>query len=1010
MTAPTLNEATKSRLFRSVEDHRSITIIVGPTGSGKSTLIPATLLGSFQRILCTQPRRLAVVAVATRVANNLETKLGGNMVGYHVGQHNVSSSNTRLLFGTAGILLEQLRANGKAVLEEYNCIVIDECHERSVESDLCLSLLRELMESNKTIAFHLILMSATFDAPAYRKYFENVPGVEAVDTVTLETAESFTKFYQNVETHYLEESVALVPTAKHKKLLKDMKRDPDEDLRGESGDGRSLSQPLLDLIGDLIHHLDKEEAKASPFLVFAPTYRHLELIYEHLRRMDSCGTDLAVLHSSIDIEDCLRSMRATRSRNRRVLLASAIAESSITIPGVTVVIDTCRSLCVSWNGQSHDARTVWSSRSICDQRQGRTGRTCKGKVFRLVPQRFFFADMAQFETPQLSLSDCRNEAIGVMASTFANSDRFSVSLLNKAMDPPPDHVIQQAVNYLKSISACRETGGQRTKLVATEFGRLLANLPYQLHDSRVFLQAAAHGHLHEMLLLRTIMSTTPSPVTNFFGDENKSQIALRTFCREYIPRGLVPASFAHMSAYLFWDVYWNQARRTASYLRFCDKTMDVTQSPSNVSELSDPLALRLFSELGKENDEDANRRLDCGVWQWTEATDRVHIDWCHENGINPTSVRAIAETIDVTMKILFVGQFEPQWLRCASIRARWLAPETDWKGVNKNLPDSQMLSRVYGMNYEKNLMTCVQQFSSPGVIPINLDLMTDLIGQKSSSHQVCVHFLQGNCKFGSQCRKSHSVSAKRPVCKFFLSGSCTKGSKCPYSHGSPGGDIGATASSLDPMSAKIPLRDMDLKNGPPDWFRHHKDQLVLFGENDFHFASACTAAGYPPLVATDPNPVDLTASHFRKLTLRAVLGDVDATRVHANLKLINRIRNKVSAFAWNFPFSGSEEDDGSNEDLILASFLSVGLLTKKLGMQNPEFALTLQGDQLSRWSVLRSAAICGWSLQKWGRFDHSKFTGYRPCRANGDTFPYQYGRLYVFELDTAKVPDATMSW
>jgi HrpA-like RNA helicase len=143
-------------------------------------------------------RRLAVVAVASRVAQTCNAVLGGPHVGYHVGQYNRSTKETSLLFATAGILLEDLRANGIEVMQRYACILIDECHERSTESDLCLAVIKQLMILHPHEPMRLVLMSATFDHARYKTYFANVPGCQVVNTVTLETAESFTAHYNNV--------------------------------------------------------------------------------------------------------------------------------------------------------------------------------------------------------------------------------------------------------------------------------------------------------------------------------------------------------------------------------------------------------------------------------------------------------------------------------------------------------------------------------------------------------------------------------------------------------------------------------------------------------------------------------------------------------------------------------------------------------------------------------------------------------------------------------------------
>lgn len=325
---PALSVKTVERLLESVQLNR-VTIVVGPTGCGKSALVPAALLDGMDGtgpILCTQPRRLAAVAVATRVAQNRHTTIlgGSNEVGYHVGQSNHSVKQTSLLFATAGILLEDLRANGVEVLRRYECVLIDECHERSPESDLCLAVIKQLMRTHPTDTIRIVLMSATFDHERYTKYFAGVPGCEMIQTITLETAESFAAFYNRVDTLYLDDILPQLSNAKsHEVLKKTMLKNPDADLYAEGTDGgESLTFHLLHLISSLVSMLDQQEPSTAPFLIFAPTYRHLEQMYEHLQ--SNCqNLLLAVLHSSVDMEDCLRSINDPSSRRHAPSVAVA---------------------------------------------------------------------------------------------------------------------------------------------------------------------------------------------------------------------------------------------------------------------------------------------------------------------------------------------------------------------------------------------------------------------------------------------------------------------------------------------------------------------------------------------------------------------------------------------------------------------------------------------------------------------------------------------------------------
>ena len=169
--------------------------------------------------------------------------------------------------------------------------------------------------------------------------------------------------------------------------------------------------------------------------------------------------DIDVLHSTIDLEDCLESMQSGTHLNgkRKILLASAIADSSVTIPSVACVIDTCRALEVKWScaKAKYNASTIWASQAICDQRRGRTGRTCSGKVFRLVYERFYNNEMEQWEQPKLGLASCRDEVLSILSSNnkvMADPQ----ALLKKCIDPPSPDNVADAIQYLKKMGAIRE--------------------------------------------------------------------------------------------------------------------------------------------------------------------------------------------------------------------------------------------------------------------------------------------------------------------------------------------------------------------------------------------------------------------------------------------------------------------------------------------------------------------------------------------------------------------------
>ena len=218
------------------------------------------------------------MAVASYVASQRDVLLGGDEVGYHVGQDRNANRNTDLVFATAGVLLEELKSRGLDALTRYKVVVIDECHERSCESDLALTMIREFMAAHPRSNLRLGLMSATFDHAKYGAFFRGVPGCEYVDAVVVQTARSLDAFHERVGTVYLEGIARMLAGSPHAfeedyvEYVLDMRDDPDEELQG-ADNGKALTGGLLNCVMSLVNHLHREEPPGAIFLVFAPTYR-----------------------------------------------------------------------------------------------------------------------------------------------------------------------------------------------------------------------------------------------------------------------------------------------------------------------------------------------------------------------------------------------------------------------------------------------------------------------------------------------------------------------------------------------------------------------------------------------------------------------------------------------------------------------------------------------------------------------------------------------------------------
>ena len=956
---PRLALRLKTKIIDSVKANR-LTIIVGPTGSGKSTQVPPVLLELQGAVLCTQPRRLAVVAISKRVASELSVELGGNKVGFHVGNNNLSTHQTQLLFTTAGILLEELRTNGSEALSRFRVLVIDECHERSPESDLILSLVKKYLQNHPKSQLRLVLMSATFPHARYRQYFRDVPGCEDVDTITLESQMTQTS---QVETLYLDDILPHLPN-NHRDFGRQMRLNPDKDLQ------KVLSDNMLSLIKSLVIWLDRTEAQIAPFLIFAPTYRHLEQLHDTLNEVRAL--QISVLHSSIDMEDCLRSMEADTETTgkRRILLASAIADSSVTVPGVSCVVDMCRSLEVRWKG-SHVAQTVWACKSICDQRRGRTGRTCPGRCFRLLHKGFYLSRLSQWDIPQLNLSSCLNEVLGLVCSKPDLVESDPRAVLENCLDPPDPQIVEGAIQYLEEMGAVQKSeivlspsSPEDRKVFPTQYGEIVAALPLNVADAKVVLAGGQLGLLHETLALRAIYNHKPAPISHKFGSPKENTEVLEVFyAKATRDQGYY---LANLAAYMFWDYEWNTRRRKQANVEFWNLTSSIDASE------------------GK----DALEWESSGVWKWTPELEEEHSQWCKMHDINPTSVRSIAEIVENTMNALFLVKFEPEWLRCADPTPVWKRPR-DWHGMAGECRD--MLYRVYD-DVSTLCNTLVALLENRLSVASSLVSQRRLKSYPGNSNLACIHFLQGTCNYEDRCRNSHHPDAKRPPCRFYSTGSCSKGKDCLYSHADDeelSDSVYCAPVGGELLIAKLPfLPYLSIEGGPVAWFQHFHPRILMLGEGNFKFTNALTQMGMPPFMSST-NTTNATAP---------CLPSVDATRLHIDERVVSQV-GRLDTFAWNFPYTGHDEDPIIHEALMLETFHSMALLLSNSDLEYFTFAVALQANQFSRWNMVQCAWRTGWRLKGWSTFDNCEFPGYFPSRHAGESFPAEDARLYVFYLN-----------
>ncbi|CAB1326365.1 unnamed protein product [Coregonus sp. 'balchen'] len=414
-------DAHRERVVSAVESSRVI-VVAGETGCGKTTRIPRFLLegrvrsgdGAECNILVTQPRRISAVSVAHRVAHEMGPALKRS-VGYQVRLESrpPEHSGGALLFLTVGVLLRKLQGN--ASLRGVSHVVVDEVHERDVNTDLLLALLRPALRDNPNL--RVVLMSATGDNQRLAQYFGGCPVV------------SVPGFMHPVRDRYLEE------------VLREMGRPPPPLAR-------------TDLQGRHIHR----QGEPGAVLCFLPGWQDIKAVQKRLEEKPTfrSGSQMILpLHSSMSVGDQQAVFQRPPEGRRKIVLATNIAETSITIDDIVHVVNAG-----SQKEQNYDTRTkvscldtVWISRSNVTQRRGRAGRCQPGHAYHLFPRQRL-ESMTTFPVPEILRTPL--ESLVVQAKIHSPHCK-AVDFLSQVLDSPEREAVTDAVRNLQEIGVLDKT-------------------------------------------------------------------------------------------------------------------------------------------------------------------------------------------------------------------------------------------------------------------------------------------------------------------------------------------------------------------------------------------------------------------------------------------------------------------------------------------------------------------------------------------------------------------------
>ncbi|MFD6199340.1 ATP-dependent RNA helicase HrpA [Mycobacteriaceae bacterium NPDC060252] len=464
--------AHREELARAISAHQ-VVIVAGATGSGKTTQLPKICLelgrGIRGTIGHTQPRRLAARTVAERIAEELGTPLG-ETVGYTVRFTDQASDRTLVKLMTDGILLAEIQRDRR--LLRYDTLILDEAHERSLNIDFLLGYLRELLPRRPDLK--VIVTSATIEPQRFSAHFGDAPIVEVSGRT------------YPVEVRYRPLEVP-VPGGSRTKA-DDEPDDPDHEIV------RTEVRDQTEAIADAVRELESEPP--GDVLVFLSGEREIRDTAETLRGAFR-NTEILPLYARLPTAEQHKVFQP--HTGRRVVLATNVAETSLTVPGIRYVIDPGTARISRYSRRTKVQRLPIEpiSQASAAQRSGRSGRTAPGVCIRLYSEQDFEA-RPRFTDPEILRTNLAAVILQMAALQLGDIENFPF------LDPPDKRSIRDGVQLLQ------ELGAFDTADTITELGRRLARLPLDPRIGRMILQADAEGCVEEILVLAAALSI-PDP-------------------------------------------------------------------------------------------------------------------------------------------------------------------------------------------------------------------------------------------------------------------------------------------------------------------------------------------------------------------------------------------------------------------------------------------------------------------------------------------------------------------
>lgn len=442
----------KVEIQKLLSEHQVI-VVAGETGSGKTTQLPKMCLelgfGNLGMIGHTQPRRIAARSVAARIAEELETELG-DLVGYKVRFNDQISDNTQIKLMTDGILLAEIQND--RFLNQYSCLIIDEAHERSLNNDFILGYLKQLLPRRRDLK--LIITSATIDVERFSKHFNNAPIIEVSGRT------------YPVEVRY-----------------------------------RPVVEDDQDQLQGILNAVDELQAEGrGDILIFMNGEREIRDTAEALQKQNLKYTEILPLFARLSAQEQNKIFHP--SGLNRIVLATNVAETSLTVPGIKYVIDpgTARISRYSYRTKVQRLPIEPISQASANQRKGRCGRVSEGICIRLYSEEDFNS-RPEFTDPEILRTNLASVILQMTALGLDDIEAFPF------VDAPDKRHIQDGIKLLEELGAF-ETVQTKSgeKRLLTRVGRQLAQLPVDPRLAKMILSAVNFGCVYEMMIIVSALS------------------------------------------------------------------------------------------------------------------------------------------------------------------------------------------------------------------------------------------------------------------------------------------------------------------------------------------------------------------------------------------------------------------------------------------------------------------------------------------------------------------------